>query len=64
MPKIKLDATLYDKANKVAQAAGYSSVDEFITHIINQEFDKLHTDQSNQTDENVVDRLRGLGYIE
>ena len=61
MPKIKIDSSLYDKAKQVAAAAGYAGVEEFIAHLINQEFEKIDT---GAVDENVADRLRGLGYIE
>jgi len=59
--KIKLDAGIIDRAKKVAQAAGYSSVEEFVTHIIEKELAKIETAEP---DETVTDRLRGLGYIE
>ena len=37
MAKIKIDSKLYDRAKKAAEAAGYSSFEEFITHIIELE---------------------------
>jgi hypothetical protein len=61
MAKIKLDAGIIDRAKKVAQAAGYSSVEEFVTHIIEKELAKI---EATAPDETVTDRLRGLGYIE
>ena len=61
MAKIKIDVNLLDRAKKAALAAGYSSVEEFITHVIERELEKIGTDE---VDENVADRLRGLGYIE
>jgi metal-responsive CopG/Arc/MetJ family transcriptional regulator len=61
MAKIKIDSNLFDRAKKVAEAAGYSSVEEFITHIIETELAKHETSES---DEKVADQLRGLGYIE
>ena len=44
-----------------AEAAGYSSPEEFIAHIIEQELAKNETDDN---DEKVADQLRGLGYID
>ena len=63
MAKVKLDTPLYDRAKKVARAAGYSSVDEFILHVIEKEISLLETKEG-ETDEQVQQRLRGLGYIE
>jgi predicted DNA-binding protein len=59
--KIKLDPNLYDRVKKVSEVAGYPSPDEFITHIIEKELAKIETSDS---DEDVTERLRGLGYIE
>ena len=61
MAKIKIDSHLYDRAKKVADAVGYSSADEFIIHILERELAKL---EGAETDEEVEERLRGLGYIE
>ena len=61
MAKIKIDSNLFDRVKKVTEAAGYSSVDEFITHIIEK---ALAEHEADQTDEKVADQLRGLGYIE
>ena len=61
MAKIKLDGGIIDRAKKVAEAAGYSSVEEFVTHIIEKELSKI---EATEPDETVADRLRGLGYIE
>ncbi len=61
MAKIKIDSNLFDRAKNAAEAAGYSSAQEFITHIIEKELAKHEADE---TDEKVADQLRGLGYIE
>jgi len=61
MAKIKLDSKLISRAKKAADVAGYSSVEEFVTHIIEKELAKS---ESNEVDDKVADRLRGLGYIE
>ncbi len=62
MAKIKIDANLYDRAKKASQAAGYSSVEEFITHLIEKGVSQLET--PSEGDDAVADQLRGLGYIE
>jgi metal-responsive CopG/Arc/MetJ family transcriptional regulator len=61
MSKIKLDANLYERVRKVAEKAGYSSPEEFIIHMIEKELSVLEAAES---DEQVTERLRGLGYIE
>jgi hypothetical protein len=35
--KVKLDRDLVDKLRKVADVAGYATVDEFVTHILEKE---------------------------
>jgi metal-responsive CopG/Arc/MetJ family transcriptional regulator len=60
VPKVKIDANLYDRVKKVAEIGGYSSPDEFIIHIIERELSKVES----ANDEDVVERLRGLGYLE
>lgn len=62
MAKIKIDSHLYDRVKKAAETAGYSSTEEFVTHIIEKELVKYETAESD--DQKVADKLRGLGYIE
>ncbi len=61
MAKIKLDGGLYDRVKKVSDLAGYPSVDDFIVHLIEKELSVL---ESADSDAEVEERLRGLGYIE
>ena len=61
MAKVKIDSRLLERAKKAAKVAGYSSVEEFITHIIEKELSQY---ESTDMDEKVAERLRGLGYIE
>lgn len=61
MAKIKLDDNLYDRVKKVAEVAGYASVDEFIVHMVEKELEKI---ESAQDEQQVIDRLKGLGYLE
>jgi hypothetical protein len=42
-------------------AAGYSSPEEFVEHVLEREIAKL---EDAQTDQEVVRRLKGLGYID
>jgi hypothetical protein len=59
--KINIDTALYERARKASQAAGYSSVEEFVAHAIESEMKRLKLDEAEQQ---VADQLRGLGYIE
>ena len=61
MAKIKLDQALYDRIKEVALKAGYAKPEEFIVHIIEKELSIL---ESAESDEEVTERLRGLGYLE
>lgn len=60
MPKIKIDKNLYERVKKIAEIAGYSSVDEFIIHALEKELAKL---EGADSDEEIKKRLQGLGYI-
>ena len=63
---VKLDKALLERAKKYAKVAGYQSVDEFIAHALENELAKLDEAKGTgqETDLAVLDRLRGLGYIE
>jgi len=61
MAKIKIDSSLFDRVKKASKVAGYSSTEEFITHIIEKELAKH---EGEEADEKVAEQLRGLGYIE
>ena len=61
MAKIKIDAGLLERATRAAAAAGYSSVEEFVAHLVEKELARSESDDAEQK---VADRLRGLGYIE
>lgn len=61
MAKIKIDSALFARAKNVVEAAGYSSLEEFVTHIIEKEVAKY---EQADADEKTAEQLRGLGYIE
>ena len=58
--KIKLDKDLIARVKRYSDIAGYSSVEEFITHALEKELAKLEGAESR---EDIEKRLRGLGYI-
>jgi hypothetical protein len=59
-PRIKLDKALMAKVKRYADLAGYSSVDEFVTHVIEKELAKL---EGSDSEEDIKKKLKGLGYI-
>lgn len=61
MSKIKLDPSLLDRAARAAAEHGYSSVDEFVAHAVENELKRLKVEDAEQQ---VADQLRGLGYLE
>jgi hypothetical protein len=58
--KVKIEKELYEKAEKYAKVAGYTSVEEFINHIIEKE---LATFGEGESEEEIKKKLQGLGYI-
>jgi len=58
--RIKLDKALLARVTRYAALAGYSSVEEFITHTLEKEM--KHLDDAG-SDEEIKKRLKGLGYI-
>jgi len=63
---VKIDDELYTKAKQCAELAGYSSVEEFIQHILEKEIRQILGGDSieDATPEEIKKRLQGLGYIE
>jgi metal-responsive CopG/Arc/MetJ family transcriptional regulator len=59
-PKIKLSKELFEKVKQLAELSGYSSVDEFVAHVLEKEIAKVNEDDDK---EKVKERLKGLGYI-
>ena len=59
--RIKLDKDLMDKVKKYAAIAGYSSVEEFVTHALEKEIAKL--EEGGASEDEIKKRLKGLGYI-
>ena len=58
--KVKLDKDLSSRVKRYADIAGYSSVEEFITHALEKELAQLEEADS---EEEIRKRLQGLGYI-
>ena len=58
--RIKLDKALLRRVKRYADLAGYSSVEEFITHALEKEIAQLDEAESEQE---IKKKLKGLGYI-
>ncbi len=58
--RIKLDKDLLSRVRKYARIAGYSSVEEFITHALEKELAVLEDADS---EDDIRKKLQGLGYI-
>lgn len=58
---IKLGKALFDRVKRCADAAGYSSPEEFVVHVIEKELAQI---EDGASDEEIMQKLQGLGYIE
>jgi hypothetical protein len=58
--KVKVNKQLVEKIRTYATIAGYSSVEEFITHVLEREVQKFEDAHS---EEEIKKQLKGLGYI-
>ncbi len=58
--KVKLDKDLMDRIRKVADVAGYATAEEFVVHVLEKEM--LHFEDAG-SDDDIRDKLKGLGYI-
>lgn len=58
--KIKIERELYERIEKLAKLAGYSSADEFVVHALESQLAHLEEAQS---DEEIKEKLKGLGYL-
>jgi hypothetical protein len=58
---IKLDKDLFERVKRCADAAGYSSPQEFVQHVLEKELSSI---EEGESDEEILKKLQGLGYIE
>jgi hypothetical protein len=58
--RIKLDKALLARIKRHADMAGYSSVEEFITHALEKQL--AHLEEAG-SEEELKKRLKGLGYL-
>jgi len=57
---IKLSKSLCDRARKLVDRAGYSSLEEFIEHAMERELARLEETESK---DDLIKKLEGLGYL-
>jgi metal-responsive CopG/Arc/MetJ family transcriptional regulator len=57
---VKLSKTICERARYASEAAGYSSLEEFIEHAIEKE---LATHEQTQSKDELIHKLKGLGYL-
>ncbi len=53
--------SLWERVKRCSEVAGYSSPQEFVEHVIEKELGKLEEADS---DEEILNKLKGLGYID
>lgn len=61
MPTLKLNKELWGRVKRCAELAGYSSPQEFVEHLIAKELARL---EATESDEDLLKKLKGLGYID
>lgn len=59
--KIELEPALFERVRRCADAGGYSSPREFVEHVLEKELAQI---EDGASDEEITQRLQGLGYIE
>ena len=59
-PKVRINKNLMERIKKYSAIAGYSSVEEYEEHALENELAKLEDADS---EEKIKKRLQGLGYI-
>ncbi len=64
MKKVKIDADLLERAKNAAETAGYSTTEEFLSHLIEKELKQIEGASATAADEEELkERLKGLGYL-
>jgi hypothetical protein len=58
---VKLKKATWQRVKRCAEAAGYSSTEEFVEHVLDRELAKFEDAES---DAEIVKKLQGLGYLD
>ncbi len=59
--KVKVNKSILERCKKCSEIAGYSSVEEFIEHVLEKELKQIES--SGSSDDAITESLKGLGYI-
>ena len=59
--KIKINKDILERCRKCADVAGYSSVEEFVEHVLEKELKTVES--AGTSDAAITESLKGLGYI-
>jgi mannitol/fructose-specific phosphotransferase system IIA component (Ntr-type) len=59
---IKLKKDLMERIAQVSEAAGYSSPQEFVEHVLERELARIGEEAESK--EEIVKKLKGMGYLE
>lgn len=62
--KIPVEDDLYDKLKKCSESAGYATPEEFATHVLEKEVERILGGGAETDEEIIKKRLQGLGYID
>ncbi len=57
---ISIDKQLWARLKQLSELAGYSSADEFVIHVLEKEVAVIDEAES---DEEIREKLKGLGYL-
>ncbi len=57
---VSLNKSLCDRARVIVEKAGYSSLEEFIEHCMERDLVRLEDTESK---EDLINKLKGLGYL-
>lgn len=59
---IKLGKDLMERVARCAEIAGYSSPQEFVEHVLEKEMARI--EEEGESKEDILKKLKGLGYLE
>lgn len=59
--KVKISSEVVQKAEEIIAFHGYSSFEELVENLINNEYSNVKSDDNNKDEQ--AEKLSGLGYI-
>ena len=59
--RVKFDKELWQRVESCAAGAGYSSAEEFVRDVVERELARV---ESAGSKDDLIERLKGLGYLE